>query len=139
MESSESSRLDAARQEFEKELSLNPRDAVAEYQVAQILQVKGDPAAAGRFERALSLKPDFVEAMVALAKLDQGRAIPLLERAVGIQPSNEAARYQLVLAYRNAGRPADAERAKTELDKLQRPPEGEFSDFLKRIGGKKPQ
>lgn len=140
MESSDPARLEAARNEFESELRLNPRDAVAEYQVAQILQVKGEAAtAAQRFAKALTLKPDFVEAMVALAKLDRTRAVELLERAVTLQPSNEAARYQLVLAYRNAGRAADAERAKAALDKLQRPAEGEFSDFLKRIGEKKPQ
>jgi hypothetical protein len=43
-----------------------------------------------------------------------------------------------MIAYRNAGRTADAQREKAELDKLQRPPEGEFTDFLKRLGEKAP-
>ncbi len=41
------------------------------------------------------------------------------------------------MAYRNAGRPVDAQREKAEIEKLQKPPEGEFTDFLKRLGDKK--
>jgi hypothetical protein len=44
-----------------------------------------------------------------------------------------------MMAYRNAGRTADAQREKAELDKLQKSPEGEFTDFLKRLGEKPPQ
>jgi len=40
--------------------------------------------------------------------------------------------------HRNTLRTADALQAKAELDKLQKPPEGEFADFLKRLG-EKPQ
>jgi tetratricopeptide (TPR) repeat protein len=135
--------LEQARREFEAELSINPADAVAEYQVAQILvnqQMK--PEATGHFERALQLRPDFPEALIAVAKLRSDakhfpEAIALLERAVTLQPRNETAHYNLMLAYRNAGRPADAQREKSELDKLQKPPEGEFTDFLKRLGDKK--
>jgi len=135
--------LDQARKEFEAELSLNPSDAVAEYQVAQVLTAQQKkPAAAAHFERAAELRPDFPEALIAVAKLrSEARrypeAIALLERAVKLQPRNETAHYSLMLAYRNAGRTADAQREKAELDKLQKPPEGEFTDFLKRLGDKK--
>jgi hypothetical protein len=44
-----------------------------------------------------------------------------------------------MMAYRNAGRPADAAREQGTLDKLQRAPEGEFTDFLKRLGEKAPK
>jgi hypothetical protein len=43
-----------------------------------------------------------------------------------------------MLAYRNAGRAADAQREKAEIDKLQRPPSGEFTEFLKKLGEKAP-
>jgi len=135
--------LDQARREFEAELSLNPSDAVAEYQVGQLLiaQQKASEAAA-HLERAAQLRPDFPEALIAVAKLrsDAKRypdAIALLERAINLQPRNETAHYNLMIAYRNAGRAADALREKTELEKLQKPPEGEFTDFLKRLGEKK--
>lgn len=132
--------LDEARGEFEAELSLNPSDAVAEYQVAQILAAQQNkPEAAQHFERAAELRPDFPEALIAVAKLrsDAGRysdAIDLLARAIRLQPRNETAHYNLMLAYRHASRPDDAQREKDELDKLQKPPEGEFTDFLKRLG-----
>jgi tetratricopeptide (TPR) repeat protein len=135
--------LDQARKEFEAELSLNPSDAVAEYQVAQVLtaqQKKTDAAA--HFEKAAELRPDFPEALIAVAKLRSdakryAEAIALLEKSLKLQPRNETAHYNLMMVYRNAGRAADAQREKAELEKLQKPPEGEFSDFLKRLGDKK--
>jgi tetratricopeptide (TPR) repeat protein len=134
--------LEQARKEFEAELKLNPADAVAEYQVAQILTAEQKkPEAAVHFERAATLRSDFPEALIAVAKLrsDAKRfpdAIELLEKAVKLQPRNETAHYNLMLAYRSAGRSADAQREKTELDKLQKPPEGEFTNFLKKLGDK---
>jgi len=142
MDSHSPQALAEARREFEAELALNPNDAVAEYQIGQILVAQQNSAeAATRFERALELNSDFSEALIALGKLrlEAGRheeAIRLLERAVVLLPRSEAARYSLMLAYRNAGRPADALRIKEELEKLQQPPEGEFTEFLRRIGEK---
>ena len=136
--------LEAARTEFEAELALNPSDAVAEYQVAEILTTQQKKAeAAKHFERAAELRPDFPEALIAVAKLrsDAKRypeAAQLLERAVALQPKNETAHYNLMLVYRNAGRTADAQRESAEIDKLQKPPEGEFNDFLKRLGENAP-
>jgi len=142
LESHEPAALDQARREFERELEINPNDAVAEYQVGQILvaQQKGD-AARPRLERALELKPDFPEVALALGRLhmqsgDAARAIPLLEKAVRLAPAGEPARYQLMLAYRNAGRQAEAQREQAELEKLHQLPSGEFTDFLKKLGEK---
>ncbi len=50
--------LEQARKEFEAELALNPSDAVAEYQVAQILMAEQKKTeAAPRFERAARTTP----------------------------------------------------------------------------------
>jgi len=57
---------------------------------------------------------------------------------VELQPLNESARYNLMLAYRNAGRGDDALREKAAIDKLRRPPQGEFTEFLKKLGEKAP-
>ena len=136
--------LSEARKECEAELKLNPSDAVAEYEIGQILLAENKSQEAGpRFERSLKLSPDFAEALIAVARLrsDARRyddAIPLLERAVRLQPQNESAHYNLMLAYRNAGRSADAQREKATIDKLQRPPAGEFTEFLKKLGEKAP-
>ncbi|MGA2135370.1 MAG: tetratricopeptide repeat protein [Bryobacteraceae bacterium] len=134
-----------ARQAFEAELALNPGDAVAEYEIGQILLTGQQTAeAVRRFEHAAALSPDFPEALEALAKARMDakqypEAIALLEKVVHLQPANEPAHYSLMMAYRNAGRPADAAREQGTLDKLQRAPEGEFTDFLKRLGEKAPK
>ncbi len=69
---------------------------------------------------------------------EYSQAIPLLEHVVGSQPSNEGAHYNLMLAYRNSGHPDQAKEQQQILEKLQRPPEGEFTDFLKKLGEKPP-
>jgi tetratricopeptide (TPR) repeat protein len=143
MGSHEPAAVAEALKEFEAELAMNPSDAAAEYQAGQALTaLQRKPEAAAHFERAAQLRPDFPEALIAVAKLRSDakkypEAIALLERAVALAPRNESAVYNLMICYRNAGRTADAQREKAELDKLQKPPEGEFTDFLKRLGDKK--
>ena len=145
LESHSPDNLALARREFEAELVLNPADAAAEYETGQILLVSQAPEEAVKhFERAVAITPNFPEAMQALAKarLDAKQypeAIILLENVVRLQPANESAHYSLMLAYRNAGRAADAAREQAELDKLQKSPQGEFTDFLKKLGEKAPK
>ncbi len=136
--------LDQARTEFEAELALNSSDAAAEYQLGQILLAQQkSPEAAIRFEKAAVLDSNFPEALVALARIRMetkryDEAITLLQRAIQLRPGMESAHYSLMLAYRNAGRAEDARREKAQLDQIQRPPEGEFSEFLKKLGAQAP-
>jgi tetratricopeptide (TPR) repeat protein len=145
LESHSPDNLAQARREFEAELALNPTDAVAEYEVGQVLLVtEARGEAAKRFERAVALNPNFPEALQALAKArlegkQYSEAIVLLQNVVRLQPANESAHYSLMLAYRNAGRTEEAAREQAELDKLQKSPQGEFTDFLKRLGEKAPK
>jgi tetratricopeptide (TPR) repeat protein len=133
-----------AQKEFEAELALNAEDAAAEFQIGQILDAGGRrDEALGRFQKALELSPDFAEAALAVGRIrvqakQYAEAIPLLERVVALQPRNETAHYSLMLAYRNSGQMDKARREQQELQKLQHPPEGEFTDFLKRLGEKAP-
>lgn len=142
MQSHEPASLEQAAAEFQSELRVNPEDGACEYQLGQISQVEGhSDEAAAHFRKALSLSPQFVSAIIALAKLDSEAkrypdAISLLQRAVALQPENEAALYALLTAYRNSGQMDKARTVKTELDRLQKPPDGEFSDFLKKLGEK---
>src|SRR6202042_469147 len=99
--------------------------------------------AKAHFEKALDLSPQFAQAMIALGKMETldkqyDKALGLLTRAVELQPANETAHYALLTAYRDAGRMDKAKEEKAILDKLQKPPEGEFSDFLKKLGEKPP-
>jgi tetratricopeptide (TPR) repeat protein len=145
LQSHDSALLDQAREQFEAELKLNPGDAVAEYQIAQIyVNQQKNAEAAAHYGKALEIAPSFAEALVALGKLRvqekaHDDAIMLLERAVRLQPNMESAHYNLMMAYRGAGKNKEAQREKKELDKLQKPPEGEFTDFLKKLGDKPKQ
>jgi len=129
---------------FRDELKLNPEDAACEFQLGQIAQVEGNKAdAKAHFEEALKRAPQFVTAMINLGKMETldkryQRAIDLLSKAIALQPANETAHYALLTAYRDAGQMDKAKSEKAILDKLQKPPEGEFSDFLKKLGEKPP-
>jgi len=144
LESHEPEALAAARKEFEAELALNHDDAAAEFQIGQILNASAKPdEALPHFQRALDLSPDFVEAALAVGKMrvqakQYADAIRLLEHVVALDPRNEAAHYSLMLAYRNSGQMDKAKTEQQEYEKLQSPPEGEFTDFLKRLGEKPP-
>ncbi len=62
--------LERASVEFQAELKLSPEDAAAEFQLGQIAETRGKTAdARGHFERAVTLSPRFVQALVALGKL----------------------------------------------------------------------
>jgi tetratricopeptide (TPR) repeat protein len=140
LESHDAANLKEARKEFAAELALNPSDAVAEFEIGKILQAEQNAAAAApHFEKAAALDPNFAEALVELAKLKPGSAIALLERAAQLQPDGASVHYALMMAYRNAGRAADAQREKAVFDRLNRPPEGEFTEFLKKLGEKPKQ
>jgi tetratricopeptide (TPR) repeat protein len=138
LESHNSEALERAAAEFKAELKLSPEDAACEFQLGQIAQVQGKSSEAKpHFEHAVALSPGFVQALIALAKLEPGeKAIPLLQKAVELQPSNEGAHYALLTAYRNAGDMDKAAAEKAILDRLQKPADGEFSDFLKKLGEK---
>jgi tetratricopeptide (TPR) repeat protein len=137
--------MESARREFEAELALNAGDAATEYEVGQILITQGKrDAGAQHLDRAVALRPDFGEALVAVGRLrleDKkfAEAISLLTHAVKVQPGNETAHYSLMMAYRNSGDMESAKREKAVLDELQKPPEGEFTDFLKKLGEKPPK
>lgn len=132
--------LEQAAAEFKSELKLSPEDGACEFQLGQIAQVQGNTAAAKpHFERAVQLSPTFVQALIALGKLNSqekkyDQAISLLSRAAQLQPANESAHYALLTVYRDSGQMEKAKQEKAILDKLQKPPEGEFSDFLKKLG-----
>jgi len=136
--------LDQAAAEFHSELKLSPEDGACEFQLGQIAQVQAKAAEAeAHFARAIKLSPNFVQALIALGKLETQRkqfnqAVTLLARATRLQPANEAAHYGLLTAYRDSGQMDKAKEEKAILDHLQKAPEGEFSDFLKKLGEKQP-
>lgn len=144
LESHSPEALKQAAAEFQSELKLSPEDGACEFQLGQIAQVQGAMNdAVPHFERALQLSPNFVQALIALGKIktqvrEYPAAIDLLSRATKLQADNETAHYALLTAYRDSGQLDKANAEKATLDRLQKPPEGEFSDFLKKLGEKPP-
>lgn len=145
LESHSPEALERAAAEFRSELKLSPEDGACEFQLGQIAQVKGNMGEAkSHLQRAVSLSPGFVQALIALGKLysqdkQYGQAIAVLSRATQLQPTNETAHYALLTAYRDSGQRDKAKGEKATLDKLQKPAEGEFSEFLKKLGEKQPE
>jgi tetratricopeptide (TPR) repeat protein len=137
--------LEQASTEFRAELKLSPEDSATEFQLGQIAQAEGKTEEAkARFQRAVSLSPRFVQALIALGNIysrdkQYTEAIAALTRAAQLQPASEAAHYALLTAYRNTGQMDKAKAEKAILDRLQKPPEGEFSEFLKKLGEKQPE
>jgi tetratricopeptide (TPR) repeat protein len=105
-----------AKQEFEEELKINPRNAGAEYVLGELArQARDFPLAIEHFTTASRIDPTMADAFIGLGKslVSVGRiadAIPPLEEAVKLQPENPVAHYQLSFAYRRTGRTQEADK-----------------------------
>jgi len=122
-----SSAEDAAEavKQFQQELKLDPSNANAAYELAEIQRNAGElPEAAQLFEQALRYYPDFEEAHLGLAAvlLSQQKAqlaLPHLEKATALDPNNEVAWYRLSQAQRALGNAAEQQKAFAEFQRLR--------------------
>jgi tetratricopeptide (TPR) repeat protein len=100
---------DAAINEYEAELAIDPGNGNAAYEIANQQEALGNLDAAGKgYQQVLGHYPDFEEALVGLAGVDlqsqrPADAVPLLSRATKIRPNDEVAWYRLALAERATG------------------------------------
>ena len=98
-----------ARRAFERELALDPTNANAAYELAEMERRAGElERARERFAQAVTHYPSFEHALVGLARtlIALGRpaeAIPHLKAALAENPDNHVAHYQLAQAYRALG------------------------------------
>ena len=114
-----------ARKEFEAELALDPTNANAAYELAEMQRKAGElePARA-LFEQAVSHYPGFEQALVGLGRtlVALGRpaeGLPHLQAALKSNPENEVAHYQAAQAYRALGNTADQEKELAEFNRLR--------------------
>jgi Tfp pilus assembly protein PilF len=105
-----------AKQEFEKELQIDPKNAGAEYVLGELARQHQEwDEAVKRFSRAAKLDPQFGEAFLGLgaslvSEKQYADAITPLETAVRLEPGNPDAHYSLAMAYTRAGRKPDGDR-----------------------------
>jgi tetratricopeptide (TPR) repeat protein len=108
--------FDDAKKEMEAELAIDPNNAGAEYVLGEIARRRDDfPQAVAHFSRAAKLDAMFADAFVGWGRSlnsaeKYAEAIPPLEHAEKLQPSNPAPHFFLAVAYRHVGRREDAER-----------------------------
>lgn len=116
---------DDAVQAYRQELRIDPTNALAAYELGEILRKRSELGMARElFRQAVAHRPDFGLGRIGLGRVlreleEPNQARPHLEAAVRISPGNEVARYQLALVYRALGDLAAAEREMLEFQRLQ--------------------
>lgn len=114
-----------ARAAFEEELRVDPTNANAAYELAEMHRKAGDlEQARERFERALAHYPAFGDARVGLGRTlvalgQPDKALPHLEAATKEDATSEVAWYQLAQAFRALGRTAEQEKALAAFTRLR--------------------
>jgi len=111
--------------EFEQELQLDPTNANAAYELAEVHRRAGElDVSRHYFEQAVEHYPDFGQARIGLGRVlvAQGQAdhgLPHLQKAIALEPEDEVAHYQVAMAYRALGRTAEAQTALAEFQRLR--------------------
>jgi tetratricopeptide (TPR) repeat protein len=122
-----------ALKEFEAELAIDPGNANAAYEIAELHRTAGElDRARAFFERAVEHDPAFEEALVGLGRtlVALGKpelALPVLKRALSTNASNEVTYYQLAQAHRALGNIPEQEKALAEFARLRREASAESS------------
>jgi tetratricopeptide (TPR) repeat protein len=114
-----------AVQEFEQELQLDPGNANAIYELAEIHRQQNELDQAKQlFESALQYYPDFEEAHVGLATTLMAQqkpdlALPHLQRAVALNAEDEVAWYRLAQVDRTLGNKDEQTKALAQFQRLR--------------------
>lgn len=116
---------DDAMDAYGQELRIDPTNALAAYELGEILRKRSElRKARDLFDQAVRNRPDFGLGRIGLGRVlreleqpDQARHH--LEAAVRLSPESEVARYQLALVYRALGDLAAAEREMQAFQRIQ--------------------
>lgn len=116
--------LEAAQRQYLLELEVDPRNANAAYEIAEIHRMQGDlPSAERYFKMAIEYYPDFQEAQVGLgatlSSMDKAsEALAHLQKAVRLNPDDEIGWYRLSQVQRKLGNREETQRALAEYRRL---------------------
>jgi tetratricopeptide (TPR) repeat protein len=111
--------------EFEQELQLDPGNANAMYELAEIHRQQNELDQAQQlFTSALKYYPDFEEAQVGLATTLMAQqkpdlALPLLQKAVTLNAEDEVAWYRLAQADRALGNKDEQQKALAQFQRVR--------------------
>ncbi|GAC1664358.1 MAG: hypothetical protein NVS9B4_19750 [Candidatus Acidiferrum sp.] len=114
-----------AAKEFERELELDPTNANAAYELADIHRNAGDfEPARQMFEQALRYYPDFEEAHLGLAAVLMAQqkpdsALPHLRKSIELNAGNEVSWYRLSQVQMMLGNSAEQQKAFAEFQRLR--------------------
>ncbi len=110
--------------QFRAALKVNPKTPDAHFSLGYVLWIlKQYPEAASEFQAELDNNPDHAQAMTYLADVDlqlghSEAALPLLEKAIKLDPELELTHLDLGIIYAAAGRQDDALREMKEAERL---------------------
>ena len=114
-----------ASREFEQELRLDPTNANAAYELAEIQRKAGDLIKAQElFELALKHYPEFEEAHLGLGRVllsvnKPADGIAHIQKAISLNPDNEVSFFHLSQGYKALGNTAEQQKALGEYKRLQ--------------------
>jgi tetratricopeptide (TPR) repeat protein len=105
---SEQARSDALK-EFQQDLTLDPRNSAAEYEIGEICRRRGEyEPALEHFSRAIEFDPHVEDAQIALARTlihlqKPKQSVPHLLAAIRLNPRNDISHFLLAGAYKLLG------------------------------------
>ena len=114
-----------ALNEFEQELQIDPSNANASYEIAEMRRKAGQlDKAVEYFTKAVESYPEFEEALVGLGRTlvaagEPRAALPHLQKATSLNPRDEVAFYQIAQAHRALGQEAEQQAALATFEKLR--------------------
>jgi len=110
-------KFDEATAEFQKELEINPNDALALWKLGELAFLSDPQEARAYLERAVRLNSEIPQAILAYGRAlvktgDTEKAIAQFKQVVRLAPEEHSVHYHLFKAYRQLGR---LQEAKAEL------------------------
>lgn len=115
----------AALKEFEAELQIDSANANAAYEAGEIHRKSARlDRAAELFAQAVKQDPEFEDALLGwgralVAQTKAAEALPLLQKALALNATNEVTWYQLSLAQKSLGNAAEQQKALAEFQRLR--------------------
>jgi tetratricopeptide (TPR) repeat protein len=131
-------KYDDAAEELKKELQINSNDSLALWKLGE-LALRTDPEQARKYlERAVSLDPDFPQAVLAYGRAlaragELEKATEQFRRVVRLAPEEDSVHYHLANAYRRLGRDEEAKKELARFEELAKQKDERTQQTARRL------